>query len=98
MVLAIPLAALTGTPMKPWVAIPLVTMACAHAAFAFTNKNMTFRRMSAITASCLVTVSLAMELPWCLGAKSPSGGPPLHIYVLGDSLSAGGYGEKQTWL
>jgi hypothetical protein len=61
---AIPLAALTGTPMPLWLAVPLVAAVCAHTALAFTNPRLRFRRFSAAVACGLVLIALAIEIPW----------------------------------
>jgi acyl-CoA thioesterase-1 len=42
-------------------------------------------------------IALVHEVPFRIGPAPPSGPPPRTLVVLGDSLSAGGYGETRTW-
>lgn len=91
--LAIPLAALSGTPMPLWVAIPLVAVTGIAA---FTNEE--WRRglpaLAKIVAIAAVVLAAALEAPYHLGDSKVA--RPRRLIVIGDSL-ASGLGETNPW-
>ena len=91
--LAIPLAALSGTPMPLWVAVPLLVVAVAAA---WTNEN--WRRglpaIAKIVAIAAVVLAAALEARYHLTDSSV--GLPRRLIVIGDSL-ASGLGEARPW-
>jgi lysophospholipase L1-like esterase len=86
--LAIPLAALSGTPMR-WPAAAIVLIAVA-AYIAFQKK--TWARALAIGAAL---AAAGLELPHHLAR--PRVRIPERLFVIGDSLASGGFGESAAW-
>jgi acyl-CoA thioesterase I len=92
--LSVPLAALSGTPIPLFLAVPLFIAAGAYLALGFGGPRR-LRAPLAITASALALVAATNEARYHLaGAKIAS---PAHLYVIGDSLASGGFGEKTPW-
>jgi acyl-CoA thioesterase-1 len=85
--LAIPLAAFSGTPV-PW--FVLVLFAAGATAY-FVVRN----RWTQIAAIAVAAVAVAFELPYHLAR--PRVLIPTRLFVIGDSLASGGFGEKATW-
>lgn len=85
--LAIPLAALSGTPTPLWIALPVVGLTVAHIAFPD-------RQDVAMLAVAAVGVAAGFELPYHVTRPLPT---PRHIVVIGDSLASGGFGERIVW-
>lgn len=96
LVLLLPLAALTGTPLPLPLAVPLVAAAAGYAFYGFGHPVLRVRWGMAATAGALVAAALAAEWlsapPW---RPTPAGGRT--VFILADSLTAGGYGESRTW-
>jgi acyl-CoA thioesterase-1 len=95
LVLAMPLAALTGTPLPWWFALPLVAACLVYVAFGFTHKKRRVRLLSAGGAAILVLAGLLLELPYHL-TRPPATARPGRVFILADSLTAG-MGERATW-
>lgn len=95
--LALPLGALATVPVPLVIVIPLVVAWTAHIVCGFGRRS---RRAAVISGSAVVVLALAAlvpELGWRL--KDPPGTPPPStVFVMGDSLSSGGFGEHGTWV
>ncbi len=89
-VLAIPLAALSGTPLPPFLAILALAATLAYALVGFGT-----RRSLGVVATVAVLIVCAIELPYHL--PRPVHLHPSRLFVVGDSLSSGGFGERVTW-
>ena len=93
-VLAIPLAGLSGTPLP---AIPAAFVLAATFAYALIGFGARRTRRYSLGVAAIVAVLMvcAIELPYHLPWH-----PDLHpsrLFVVGDSLSSGGFGERTTW-
>ncbi len=96
--LALPLAALSGTPMPLWLAVPVVVLAIA----ALISRRGGLqppaggRRppLPAIAAIVGVVIAVAFELPYHLPRHIAT---PSRLFVIGDSLASGGFGEQSPW-
>ena len=86
--LAIPLAFLSGTPVRLWMAVPLVAIAIAALIW---RRSIALR----IVGILAVLAAAAVEVPW---HRTPSPYPlPGRLIVIGDSLASGGFGESRPW-
>jgi acyl-CoA thioesterase I len=94
--LAIGLAALSGTPVPPWLLVPLVLALAAVTATAFRESRSHLGVFASVAALVLVATALLAELRWHAAPRIgiPAGAP---LIVLGDSLSSGGFGESAPW-
>ncbi|HEY3054471.1 MAG TPA: GDSL-type esterase/lipase family protein, partial [Thermoanaerobaculia bacterium] len=90
--LSIPLAALSGTPVPLLLAIPTVTLTTAYVVMGFGPRR---RGVMAGAAIALCLLAVAWELPYHL--RSPHVAIPSQLFVIGDSLSSGGFGEVTPW-
>jgi lysophospholipase L1-like esterase len=97
LVLSLPLAALSAPPLRLFLVLPLTLASCVHAGATFSHRSLRVRRTSAVAAGGLVIAALSCELPYYIGPAPPAGPAPARLYILGDSLTAGGYGETLTW-
>jgi lysophospholipase L1-like esterase len=95
LILSIPLAALTGTPLSLWLAAPLAVACMAYAAIGFNHSKRKLRLPLAACAAALVATALLAELPYHL-TRPPALPRPRRLYVVADSLTAG-MGERLTW-
>lgn len=96
LLLALGVAALSGTPVPWWLlAILAVTFALVIAT-GFRTGPAPAGRISAAAALCAVVAALAVEAPWHRNPRlaMPRGGS---VAVLGDSISSGGFGESAPW-
>ncbi len=92
--LAIPLAGLSGTPLPMITAILVLAATFAYALAGF-GARPSLRYPLGAAAIVAVLIVCAKELPHHLRRH-----PPLHpsrLFVVGDSLSSGGFGERTTW-
>jgi acyl-CoA thioesterase I len=90
------LAGLSGTPLSPWLAAPLLASCLAYGFFGFANRRPSLRFSMAACAAALVLAGLVLELPYHF--PDPPHGPRLErLYVIGDSLAAGTGNESITW-
>lgn len=96
LVLAMPLAALTGTPLPLWSAVPLLVAAPAYAFAGWGHADRRVRIGLAAAAGACVLLALLLELPHRI-PPSPPTGRPQRLIVVADSLSSGGYGERMAW-
>ncbi|MGZ8867963.1 MAG: GDSL-type esterase/lipase family protein, partial [Thermoanaerobaculia bacterium] len=85
--LAIPLAFFSGTPMPLVAAIPL-TLAAIVVLFRQFKGRM-------VVGLLAVVVAAGIEIPWHVGNAGEVARAPL--FVLGDSLASGGFGEQSPW-
>jgi lysophospholipase L1-like esterase len=85
--LAIPLVALSGTPIH-W-PITLLVIAALTAYFIAPK-----RRIAVAAALTAVAIMVILELPYHL--KRPDI-PHGRLFVIGDSLASGGFGESRAW-
>jgi hypothetical protein len=85
--LAIPLALFSGTPMPLVAAIPL-TVAAIVVVFREFKGRIVVGLLPAVVAA-------GIEIPWHVGDAGEVARAPL--FVLGDSLASGGFGESQAW-
>jgi lysophospholipase L1-like esterase len=95
--LSVPLGALATVPLSRFVVIPLGAAWIAHMICGFGNRS---RRAAFISGSLVLVLGLAAlvpELAWRV-KTSPRTPPPPKIFVMGDSLSSGGFGEDRTWV
>jgi acyl-CoA thioesterase-1 len=90
--LSIPLAALSGTPVPLLLAIPTIALTTAYALMGFAARR---RGLIAGAAIALCLLAVALELPYHL--RSPHIAMPTELFVIGDSLSSGGFGEVTPW-
>lgn len=95
LVLAIGLAALTGTPLTIWLVIPLITSTLSYAAFGFARDKDGLRRSLAACAIAFIVLALLLEIPWQI-AHPPEETKPEKLYIIADSITAG-LGEKVTY-
>lgn len=96
-VLACAFGALSGTPLPLPLWVPLSLAAAFHGLRGFNHPRPLLRRTSAASFTITATLALAHEIPFLIGPLPPSGSPRT-LVVLGDSLSAGGYGETRRWM
>jgi acyl-CoA thioesterase I len=93
-VLAVPLAALSGTPVRMMLAIPAIAATLGYALFGFGSRGRLRYSLGGL-ASALVAIAVAIEIPYHLRhSNEPT---PSHVFVIGDSLSSGGFGERTPW-
>lgn len=90
--LAIPLAALTGTPLPLVAAIPIVAAASAYAISGVGKTGR--RRLVPALAALAAVAAIALEVPHFVRDRAPVRG---RVVVIGDSLSSGGFGEAAAW-
>jgi len=92
--LAIPLAGSSGTPMPAMLAIFALAATIAYIVAGFGARR---RLRIALGSMAIVAVLMvcAAELPYHLVRCSPL--RPSRIFVIGDSLSSGGFGERRPW-
>ncbi|MCY3019088.1 MAG: SGNH/GDSL hydrolase family protein [Planctomycetota bacterium] len=96
LLLLLPLAALSGTPLSIWLAAPVVIASLAYAFLGFAHASRGRRRALGVSAACLVLLAAVLEVPYHLGpAPAPSGARK--AYIIGDSITAGGFGERCTY-
>lgn len=89
-------AALSGTPLPLWIAIPLVCLALAYAVAGFSNPAIKWRRRTGGGLIPLILIALAMELPWHFNTQF-NGARPRTLCIFADSITAGMGGEKYTY-
>ena len=96
MLLAIPLAALSGTPI-PLPIIILVTAAITAYFIAVWRRGPPRRGalLAAAVAVTAVAITVAFELPYHF--SGPVVPRPTRLFVIGDSLASGGFGETAPW-
>ena len=92
----IPLAAVSGTPLPLWLALPLVAIAVAYVTFGFSSKTDWLRMLLSGGTAGLTLAGLVFELPYHF-VQPPRVARPQRVYIIGDSLAAGMGGEKVTW-
>jgi len=90
--LSIPLAALSGTPVPLLLAIPTVGLTTAYAVMGFGPRRL---RIMAGASIALCLVAVALEIPYHLPSAHVA--IPSRLFVIGDSLSSGGFGEVIPW-
>ena len=91
--LALAVAALSGTPVALWLAVPGVAVALA---WLLLPRSATRWRIVAIVAT-IVTAVVAAGREARFHVGNPYLEAPLRIVVIGDSLSSGGFGEERAW-
>ena len=93
-VLAIPLAGLSGTPLPLLLAVFVLAATFDYALLGFGARRR-LRYPLGVAAIVAVLMVCAIEAPYHLQRH-----PPLHparLFVVGDSISSGGFGERTTW-
>jgi acyl-CoA thioesterase I len=95
--LAVPLGALATVPIPLLVAVPLVAAWIAHLVFGFGNRAGRAAATSGSLVLVLAVAALVPELRWRLETP-PRPISPSKIFILGDSLTSGGFGESRTWV
>lgn len=93
-VLAIPLAGLSGTPLPMILAIFALAATLAYGFIGFGARS-GLRYSLGFAAMVAVLIVCAVEVPYHLRRH-----PHLHpsrLFVVGDSLTSGGFGERMTW-
>ena len=92
--LAIGLACLGAPPLPIVFAVPALVATLAYAFFGFGARKVSRRALAApAVAACVL--AMAVELPYHV--KRPHVARPLRLFVIGDSLASGGFGEATTW-
>lgn len=94
--LSLPLGALGTVPLPLWIAVPLIGAWTAHAMYGFGRRSRRAAMVSGGALLLIVGISLVPEIVWRL-RQPPETAPPSTVYVFGDSLSSGGFGESRTW-
>jgi lysophospholipase L1-like esterase len=92
--LAIPLAGLSGTPMPMPLAIAVLIATIAYVFIGF-GARARLRYPLGTAAIIAVILVCAVELPFHL--RFPHGIHASRLFVIGDSLSSGGFGERTPW-
>lgn len=95
--LSVPLGALGTVPVPPGLAFALVGAWIAHAALGFGSHARRGAVLSGSILLLLAAASIAPEIAWRL-RQPPELAPPPTIFVFGDSISSGGFGESRTWV
>lgn len=95
--LSLPLGALGTVPVPLWIALPFVAAWCGYAIIGFGRGSKRKAAISGALVLILGAASLVPELWWRL-RKPPQISPPAAVFVFGDSLSSGGFGETETWV
>lgn len=92
--LSIAIAAFSATPVPVWLGVPGGAFA---AAFLFANRETRARPRSVagLVTIVIAIAAIAWETRYHLGGAELQ--RPVRIVVLGDSLSAGGFGEERVW-
>jgi lysophospholipase L1-like esterase len=93
---AVCVAGATVTPLRLWLAVPLVVACLTYTFVGFASPSARFRRASGVLAGVSVLLALALELPYHVVRPSQVPRPQL-VCVVADSLAAGLGGEKVTW-
>ena len=93
-VLAVALAALSGTPVRMVLAILTIVATLGYALFGF-GARWGLRYSLGGLASALVVIAVASEIPYHLRRSTEP--TPSRVFVIGDSLSSGGFGERTPW-
>lgn len=83
------LAAFSGTPVPALLALALLV---AIGTLLFARRA---RRLIALVTAALTLAACANEVPYHL--VRPHVAAPARLYVVGDSLASGGFGETRTW-
>ncbi|HVT42828.1 MAG TPA: GDSL-type esterase/lipase family protein [Thermoanaerobaculia bacterium] len=95
LVLLVPLSALTGTPVPLYLVIALAILWLSYAFAGFQNESQWLRRGVGAGLATLVLIAVVRELPYHARPTIDAGSGP--IYVIGDSISSGGFGETLPW-
>ncbi|MBW3670065.1 MAG: hypothetical protein KY432_00165 [Acidobacteria bacterium] len=95
--LSLPLGALATVPVPLWIAVPLVGAWGGYAVIGFGRGSKRKAAISGVIVLILAAASLVPELWWRL-RKPPQTSLPATLFVFGDSLSSGGFGESRTWV
>lgn len=95
--LSLPLGALGTVPVPTWIAVPLIGAWIAYAATGFGRRSKRSAAISGGLVLILAAASLVPEIWWRL-VEPPLSAPPTTVFVFGDSLSSGGFGETETWV
>jgi lysophospholipase L1-like esterase len=92
--LSIPLAALSGTPLPIFLAIPVLAATLGYAFLGFGAPRRLSRLLGA-AAIALSMIAIVVELPYHM--THPPIDRPVGLFVIGDSLASGGFGEALAW-
>ena len=94
--LSVPLGVFGTVPVPLWIAVPFLLAWLTHAALAFRGLPRRQVTISAVILLLLTAAMIAPEIAWRL--HRPPSTPPSSLFVFGDSLSSGGFGETRTWV
>jgi len=94
LVLLFPIALLSGTPVPLVLAIPVAASTIAWAGLFISGRH---SRILGVAAVLCVLAALWVELPYHSVRQGLRRGAAEEIVVVGDSLSAGGFGEDAAW-
>jgi acyl-CoA thioesterase-1 len=89
-------AAASTTPVRIWLAGPLIVACLAYTFIGFANRSPSRGKVYALIAAVCVLLALGLELPYHLTRPPRESGVDC-VYVVSDSLAAGMGGEKMTW-
>ena len=92
--LSIPLAVLCAPPVPLWLALLSLAAGFSFLIWAFGVKSMR-RRIFAASAIFACAALTAAELPYQLSRVHVP--RPTRLFVIGDSLASGGFGEDEAW-
>lgn len=93
-VMAIALAGLSGTPMPLIIAVPVLVFTTMYAMIGFGARRL--RRLSlGMPAFAAVVATITLEVPYHAAHRNVP--RPAKLYVIGDSLASGGFGERTRW-
>jgi lysophospholipase L1-like esterase len=92
--LAIPLAGMSGTPLPLFLAVPTIVATLTYVFVGF-GARPTVRRVLGAIAIITVLVAVTSEFPYHL--SRPVSHRASEVFVVGDSLASGGFGELRPW-
>jgi acyl-CoA thioesterase I len=96
LILSFIVAAISGTPLSLLFAGPLIAAAITYVFAGFGCAIRKRRGFLAVIISVLLIAALLLEIPSHI-ARFPEEPRPQKLYVFGDSITAGGFGEKQRY-
>lgn len=95
--LALAIAALTGTPLPLILAIPLVVSLLLYGHSGFERGKPVVRRALGIAVILLGSIAIAIEGRQHFRTPPPRP-PATRVVVIGDSITSGGFGERERWV
>jgi acyl-CoA thioesterase I len=89
--LALAVAVLSGTPLPWWLAIPAAAVVLSYSIFFYGRRNV------AIAAAVVVATITAMVHEARFFFARPKAAAAERVFIMGDSISSGGFAEKSPW-